>query len=403
MAKLQKTRPNISLISGGRTFSVQKNQLLEKLNLFRENPALLNESEYRVRTDAPPEAFSTFLTFVNGGSIEIVSATVGPLRALAAEFGFEDLQKECSKYESLYFLNESIIERLESQEERQCMFERRQSTLEREIVTLRDRNLSLEQEVKELLSKISKIELNMIEQTRRIESETRYRRGCEYFFGTNGFGKNGEELSRTLGLSELKSSADLGHSDAQYRFGQCLKFGKGCAANVEEGARYLCQSADSGNSFAMCLFGRCLEEDWRIANDSVAGFELLERSAAAGNALGQNSLGFRLENGRGTAKDLRRAFENYKLSAEQENSFGQCNYGRCLVNGIGTAADPAAGIAIVKRAADHGNPLAQFSYAVFLERGIGVAKNVAQAAQYYRKAMEGGYSDAKAGYDRCHK
>jgi hypothetical protein len=116
MAELQQTGPNIgvnfSLISSGRTFFVRKSQLLEKLNLFRENPTLLTESEYRVRTDSPPEAFSTFLTFLNGGSIEIVSATIGPLRALAAEFGFEDLKSECSKYESLNFLNRSIAERL---------------------------------------------------------------------------------------------------------------------------------------------------------------------------------------------------------------------------------------------------------------------------------------------------
>jgi TPR repeat protein len=27
----------------------------------------------------------------------------------------------------------------------------------------------------------------------------------------------------------------------------------------------------------------------------------------------------------------------------------------------------------------------------------------AQAAEYYRRAMEGGHSDAKAGYERCRR
>jgi TPR repeat protein len=322
---------------------------------------------------------------------------------LAAEFGFDDLQNECSKYENLYFPNESIVERLQSQEERECAFEQRQSTFERDIVILRDCNLLLEQEVRKFLTKISQIELNVIEQTQRIESESKYRCGCEYFFGTNGFGENGKELSRTLGLLELKSSADLGHTDAQYRIGDCLIFGKGCVQKLKEGVGYLRQSAESGNSFAMCQIGRCLENGWGIAKDSVAGFERIKRSAAAGNAVGQNSLGFALENGRGTAKDLRGAIENYKLSVEQENSWGQNNYGRCLADGIGTAADPAAGAAIVKRSADRGLPRAQHYYAIYLERGIGVAKDRAQAAEYYRMAMEGEYSDAKAAYDRCHQ
>jgi hypothetical protein len=166
---------------------------LEQHNLFRENPGLVNESEYRVRTDALSESFSTFLRFTNRGSIKIVSVMVGPLPMLAAEFGFEDLKNECSKCESLYFPNESIIGRLQSQEERQCVFERRQSTFEQEIIIHRELNLSHEQELNELLSTIY-----LIKQTHRIESEKKYRRGCDYFFGTNDFSENEEELSRIL-------------------------------------------------------------------------------------------------------------------------------------------------------------------------------------------------------------
>jgi TPR repeat protein len=86
---------------------------------------------------------------------------------------------------------------------------------------------------------------------------------------------------------------------------------------------------------------------------------------------------------------------------EQGNSHGQTGYGRCLVEGIGIDANPSEGAAIVKRAADQGLPVAQFNYALYLEKGKGVVQDRAAAAEDYRRALEGGYSNAKAGYDRC--
>jgi TPR repeat protein len=71
------------------------------------------------------------------------------------------------------------------------------------------------------------------------------------------------------------------------------------------------------------------------------------------------------------------------------------------VEGKGIAADPAAGVPIVKLAADQGLPVAQYNYAVYLENGKGVAQDRVQAAEYYRRAMEGGFSNAKAEYERC--
>jgi hypothetical protein len=63
-------------------------------------------------------------------------------------------------------------------------------------------------------------ELHYFRERNVTEAEQLYRRGCEYFFGTNGYGERGEGLSRTLGLFELKKSADLGHVDAKYQIGQ---------------------------------------------------------------------------------------------------------------------------------------------------------------------------------------
>jgi TPR repeat protein len=407
--------PQLSLISGGQKYLVRKSFLIEKLRLFRDDPSRLNASEYHVRTEAPPEAFAGFLGFLDGSRREIVSGTVGSLRRLAGEFGFEELREKCEEFEQRRgsgcececkcggrcFAGFSISERFLKFEERESFVERRLAVVEGELKSLRERNGFLEGEVNRLSRELSVAESEILSGRRLFEGEQMYRRGCEYLIGTNGFGERGEELSQTLGFSYLKKSADLGHADAQYRIGKCLKLGTGCRQDLREAVRYFRLSADGGNSFAEWRFGLCLQAGAGVEKDEVVAFKHIKRSASLGNASGQNSLGFCLKNGRGTAKDLRGAFESEKQSMEQGNSWGQNSYGRCLAEGIGTGADPAAGVSIVKRAADQGLPSAQYNYAVYLETGTGVAQDRAQAAEYYRRAMEGGYSDAKAEYERC--
>jgi hypothetical protein len=65
--------------------------------------------------------------------------------------------------------------------------------------------------------------------TRKVfESEVGDRRGCDYLVGTNGYDMREEEFNKGLGLSPLKSSADCGHADAQFRYGLSLLEGRDC-------------------------------------------------------------------------------------------------------------------------------------------------------------------------------
>jgi TPR repeat protein len=56
---------------------------------------------------------------------------------------------------------------------------------------------------------------------------------------------------------------------------------------------------------------------------------------------------------------------------------------------------------LVRRAADGGCDQAEFLYAQYLEEGKGVAKDAAAAARSYRLVMDGGFPDARGGYERC--
>jgi TPR repeat protein len=172
--------------------------------------------------------------------------------------------------------------------------------------------------------------------------------------GTNGYGERGyddgcHEVSKTLGLSLLKSSADLGHSDAQYRYGKCLLSGRGCDKDEAAAVRYPKQSADSHNSYAEVRDGACLVAGRGVGKDERLGAAYVQQSADQGNALGKGVFGACLAEGSGIGKDLVRPAEYYKLSADQGNSERQTSFGHCLFKGIGISADPAKGAALTKQ------------------------------------------------------
>jgi hypothetical protein len=181
-------------------FQINKNHLLEKLSLFRNDPSLSNRSQYCLRTDASPEAFSTFWRFVEGKSIEVKSETVHSLRELATEFRFSELFSKCGSFESRSdkenvgrcFCDISTIDRLLRLEEHHQIVDHRPSICEGELRIVRARNLCLEREVTHVSTALSLTES-------RIEGEQLCRRGCEHLFGTNGYAYQGEELSETYG------------------------------------------------------------------------------------------------------------------------------------------------------------------------------------------------------------
>ncbi|KAK3836728.1 MAG: hypothetical protein J3R72DRAFT_450404 [Linnemannia gamsii] len=52
------------------------------------------------------------------------------------------------------------------------------------------------------------------------------------------------------------------------------------------------------------------------------------------------------------------------------------------------------------KAADQGHAMAMFSIGYLYEHGLGVTRDFANAVRWYRKAVNNGYSDAKADISR---
>jgi TPR repeat protein len=233
------------------------------------------------------------------------------LRALSAEFGAEALSQACDALGGSG--GAAVLGRLQK-------LEAKQASLERSIVHEtakaaaaakeaeegrrdRERIARLEAEVVRLSGQCFSLEERISSLTRLFEGEQLYRRGCEYLYGTNGYGEQGEYLSEGLSFSVLKESADSGHSDAQFQVGRCLLDGRGCTRDEAECRLYLERSASAGNSYAENYFGACLQCGIGGAKDEALGVEYLRRSADQGNAIGATNLGCAFENGLGVAKD----------------------------------------------------------------------------------------------------
>lgn len=79
--------------------------------------------------------------------------------------------------------------------------------------------------------------------------------GDAFFDGKGMLKKNEAAAARCY-----KMSAELGHIDAAYSYGWCLRHGAGVKENDTEAAKWLKMSADAGNANAAYSYGLCCEE-----------------------------------------------------------------------------------------------------------------------------------------------
>jgi hypothetical protein len=259
---------------------------------------------------------------LKGGPIRLSQEIWHSFRDLSEEFRFKTLAHECAEFPIR-------------------LLSMRVEALEKELLRI----ASLEDKVRRLDDRIS--------------GAQSYRRGCENFYGTDEFGFRGEGFSKTLGLSLLKRSADLGDSDGQFRYGRCLLSGEGGERDVDSGVEYLRQSAEEGNAWAEAEYGKCLLDGLGLRQDIGRGIKYVKRSAGKSNPRGMSYLGSCLENGIGIKRNLVRAAEYYRLSADQWNSEGQFNLGRCLENGIGIERNLVRAAELYRWSAERGNPQGQ--------------------------------------------
>jgi TPR repeat protein len=258
--------------------------------------SLPDDSLYDIQSRVTPELFRRFLPAITSGSLlDITPTNVSGFLELAREFGLSDLTAACERFD--------------------C-----------------DPTAGLFYAI----------------QT-RFENEQLYRRGREFLFGDGDIPR-----SISLGLSLLKQAAERGHADASLALGRFLEKNNGYETGIRS-CQYLKSSADLGNSEAQWRYAICLKQGKGVPGDNSAAIDYLRLAAKQQNADGQVELGKCFENGEGVAQDDEEAVKYYKLSADQGNSEAQWRYGFCLAKGNGIEKDVTAAANYYKLSADQGN------------------------------------------------
>jgi uncharacterized coiled-coil protein SlyX len=391
-------RNEMRLVCHDTPFSLPKVLIYERLGLFNEQPELLRQTHYDVKANVTSEIFSEFIRRVQDQKIVITPENVDSLRLLAEEFRLAALIEECDGF---------IRDNPEPEPEQHDTDERLMNHISRLQDQIADQEMVIESLshkvsisetsvrqltglVHDLRNIVTELRMEIATEKRRFEAEVYYRRGCELLFGTNGYFK-----SQTLAISWLKASADLNHSDSQYKFAKCIQDGLSSRKDVDLTAQYMKASADQHNSFGqsacsvLCRDGEGLERDYATA------YRYARDSAEQGNSLGEANLGYCYANGIGVEKDPEKAAQYYRMSAEQGNPFGQLNYGYLLEIGSGVPRDVGAAVKYYKMAADQGYAHGQKSFAKMLETGQGVPKDIRLALKFYRKAEAQGVDEAR--------
>ena len=179
---------------------------------------------------------------------------------------------------------------------------------------------------------------------------------------------------RAESFGSLLARAEAGDAEAQFKVGQCYRYG---------------------------------DERSGVKQDYARAAAWLRKAAEQGHAQAQSEFGTMLDDGKGVEENEEEAVAWYRKSAEQGNPYGEINLACAYQSGKGGMdKDSAAAFEWMKKAADHDLPIAWFTLGTMYEAGTGVEKDGAEALRWYRKAAESDTEQARAfaqnSVGRCH-
>lgn len=91
--------------------------------------------------------------------------------------------------------------------------------------------------------------------------------------------------------AEAKAAAEKGGAEAQFRYAEMLRDGRGVAKNVREAVTWTRKAADAGHAHAQCQIGLFYMNGIGVARDEDKAVEWLRKAAAQNHAQAQYNLG----------------------------------------------------------------------------------------------------------------
>ena len=199
------------------------------------------------------------------------------------------------------------------------------------------------------------------------------------------------DLQRMI-IELIQLAADQGQTQAQIRYGQCLRSGDGVERDIAKAGRYFKAAADTGDPDGQLSYGLYLHDQVRDRETAVEYFEL---SAKQGYHEAEFFLGAALLLGEGIKPDKTQAVQYFHKSALGKDPKGRWAYGFCVMNGEGIEMDLEEGARFLKLSAENGDDKGQYLYALCLLEGDGVDFDITLAREFLEESASSRFENAK--------
>ena len=222
------------------------------------------------------------------------------------------------------------------------------------------------------------------------------------FLLTAGTTQSYDRLKTGETAASLRSKAEQGDAESQYKLGYCCLYRLGGAdCNIQEALKWFRKAATQNYGSAAELLGVAYEEGHGVDKDQNAAntwyhkaLAIYSKEAEQGNTNEMYNLGELFFNGRGVEKNSAEGIKWFRKAAEMGNAVAARDLGRHYVNG---EKNPAEGIKWYRKAAEMGDAVAARYLGWHYVNGTDGEKNPAEGYKWYRKAVEMG--DAVAARD----
>ncbi|HVU26832.1 MAG TPA: tetratricopeptide repeat-containing serine protease family protein [Verrucomicrobiae bacterium] len=200
----------------------------------------------------------------------------------------------------------------------------------------------------------------------------------------------------SLSIEQIKSLAENGDAQAQYKLGNRYLQGEGVSKDSSKAIKWYRKAADQGQVQAETLLGYSYLSGESVPKDSSEAIKWFRKAADQGYDYAQDCLGECYQGGIGVPQDYGEAVKWYQKAAEQGYVTAQYDLGKCYQNSNGVPCDFAEAAKWFRAAADQGFSDAQLALGAFYANGMGVPQNYVESVKWFQKAADQGEPIAQA-------
>jgi len=197
-------------------------------------------------------------------------------------------------------------------------------------------------------------------------------------------------------IAEIRSAAEQGNADAQYKLGFLYADGQGVPQDYVEARKWLLKAAEQGHGEAQLTLGVLYDQGRGVVQDYVSARKWFLKAAEQGHAEAQSSLGLLYYLGHGVTQDYVEARKWLLKAVEQGHTQAQIGLGLICLGGQGVAQDYVEARKWYLKAAEQGHAKAQSFLGSLYYLGRGGAKDYVEARKWWLKAAEQGDAGAQS-------